>query len=50
MNSVYFRFTLEHAILMKHWTLPNILENMETCAHILKESGFNVPQQNAILF
>lgn len=50
MNSVYSRFTLAHAILMKHWTVPNILENMEKCAQILKESGCDVPQKNAILF
>lgn len=43
------RFTLEHTLLMKHWNLQNILENMEMCETILKESGDNLPQQSAKL-
>ncbi|CAG9772958.1 unnamed protein product [Ceutorhynchus assimilis] len=32
------RFTIENALLMKHWTLPNILENMEKCEEVLKNN------------
>jgi len=43
------RFTLEHALLIKHWDLDYILENMEMCNMILEESGANKPQQSAKL-
>ncbi|XP_066145347.1 pseudouridylate synthase TRUB2, mitochondrial [Euwallacea fornicatus] len=31
------RFTLDHALLMKHLTIPNILDNMKLCSNILDE-------------
>lgn len=33
------RFTLEHALLMKHWSIENILDNIKMCSEILQESG-----------
>lgn len=43
------RFTLEHALLMKHWDLQHILENMGMCNQILVETGANLPQESARL-
>ncbi|XP_050309799.1 pseudouridylate synthase TRUB2, mitochondrial [Anthonomus grandis grandis] len=43
------RFTLEHALLMKHWNLTNILQSMEYCRTLLKESGDHVPRSSAKL-
>lgn len=47
--SDFFSFKLEHALLMKHWTIPNILENLATCNEILANSGGNMPQQSPVL-
>ncbi|KAL1506158.1 hypothetical protein ABEB36_005571 [Hypothenemus hampei] len=43
------RFTLEHALLMKHWTLTNLLKNMDVCSKILVESGENLPRKSSRL-
>ncbi|XP_030756555.1 mitochondrial mRNA pseudouridine synthase Trub2 [Sitophilus oryzae] len=42
-------FTLQHALLMKHWDLANILDNIAICDQILRDTNSNIPQQNATL-
>ncbi len=34
----YSSFTVENALLQKHWTLQNILDNMKRCSHILEKN------------
>nr|AEE62206.1 unknown [Dendroctonus ponderosae] len=43
------RFTLKDALLIKHWTLAGILDNMKTCSDVIKESGDLVHQKSATL-
>lgn len=31
-------FTVEHALLKKHWSLENIIENMRNCRHVIEQS------------
>ncbi|KAF7281998.1 pseudouridylate synthase TRUB2, mitochondrial [Rhynchophorus ferrugineus] len=42
-------FKLEHALLMKHWSIPNILENLATCNEILTNLDGYTPQKNSVL-
>ncbi|KAJ8970909.1 hypothetical protein NQ314_000959 [Rhamnusium bicolor] len=42
-------FTLEHALLMKHWNLQNIITNLEQCNKILSENENLVKQESVAL-
>ncbi|XP_078044992.1 pseudouridylate synthase TRUB2, mitochondrial [Augochlora pura] len=42
-------FTLDHALLMKHWNLKNILENMSMCRKILVKNKKVLKQDSPVL-
>lgn len=42
-------FNLDHALLRKHWTLQNIIENMEECNTIIKDHKDLIRQQSVAL-
>ena len=42
-------FTLENALLRKHWTLQHIITNMEECIAIIDEHENLVKQKKAAL-
>lgn len=42
-------FTLDHALLRKHWTLQHILTNIETCSRLLDEHSYICKQESAAL-
>lgn len=42
-------FTLEHALLQKHWNLHNITENMDKCNRLLVENEEIVNQSSPVL-
>lgn len=42
-------FTTEHALLRKHWTLQNIVTNMEECERLLDEHNYITNQVSAAL-
>ncbi|XP_044757228.1 mitochondrial mRNA pseudouridine synthase Trub2 [Coccinella septempunctata] len=42
-------FTLDDALLRKHWTLQEIVSNVEHCNRLLEENKFIVKQENAAL-
>ncbi len=37
-------FTLEHALLRKHWKLPYIVENIAQCQKLVKKSKLVPPE------
>ncbi|XP_018574955.1 mitochondrial mRNA pseudouridine synthase Trub2 [Anoplophora glabripennis] len=42
-------FTLDHALLMKHWDLQNIVTNIEQCNNILSENEHLLKQESVAL-
>lgn len=42
-------FNLEHALLRKHWTLQNIVTNIEDCEQLLDEHQFIIKQESVAL-
>lgn len=42
-------FTLDHALLRKHWTLQNIINSIEQCSKILEENHYLLYQESASL-
>lgn len=42
-------FTIDNALLKKHWNLQNIIENMEQCNKILEEHDDLLRQKNVTL-
>lgn len=42
-------FTLEHALLEKHWTLENIVANMGLCAELLNQNPHLLDQDSVAL-
>lgn len=42
-------FTLEHALLMKHWNLENIMSNMGLCAELLNKNQHLLHQDSVAL-
>lgn len=42
-------FTLDNALLKKHWDLQNILTNMQQCRQILSENDHILRQKNVAL-
>lgn len=42
-------FTLDHALLRKHWTLQHILTNIEDNARLLEENSHIQKQESAAL-
>lgn len=45
----YDSFTLEHALLRKHWTLQYLMDNMAESSRLLRESKANERQKSAVL-
>lgn len=42
-------FNLDHALLQKHWTLQNIISNLEECNAIIEEHKDLTAQENIAL-
>ncbi|CAG9853533.1 unnamed protein product [Phyllotreta striolata] len=42
-------FTLEHALLPKHWNLQNITKNMDMCSKLLRDNESVINQTSAVL-
>lgn len=42
-------FTLDNALLRKHWTMQHILTNIEDCWQLINENGFIKKQESASL-
>lgn len=42
-------FTLDHALLRKHWVLEHILTNIEECSKLLKDHQYISKQDSAVL-
>jgi tRNA U55 pseudouridine synthase TruB len=45
----YDSFTLEHALLRKHWTLQHLMDSMAESSRLLRESEADKRQKTAIL-
>lgn len=37
-------FSVDHALLSKHWDLENLIENVDTCTRLAKTYGLFEPQ------
>lgn len=42
-------FTMDHALLMKHWDLQNIVANIEECDRVLDENKHLLKQESVAL-
>lgn len=42
-------FTLDHALLRKHWTLQHILTNIEDCSRLLDQHSYIRKQESVAL-